>query len=271
MSNLSLHDDITVAQASDPGVLREENQDALKFFEPSDDERFEKLGRLFVVADGVGGHPGGDTAAWTAVEIIHRSYAMSDGADPADALQKAFAQANREIFEESKRESHLFGMGTTCTAIALRGAEAWLAHVGDTRAYLLRDGQLLQLTKDHSAAWYLYEEGKVSKREYEKHPKSRVIERSIGFQSRVRVDVSTRPLAVRPYDILLICSDGLTGPVSDETICQVVRESPPDEACQKLVELANRAGGPDNITVQIIRVHRVPEAASATDPGPSDG
>ncbi len=267
MSNLSLHDDVTVAQASDAGVLRDENQDALKFFEPSDDDRFGKLGRLFIVADGVGGHPGGDTAAWLAVDVIHRAYAMSDGSDPPDALQKAFAQANREIWEVSRRDRKLFGMGTTCTAIALRGGDAWLAHVGDTRAYLLRDGQLLQLTKDHSAAWYLYEDGTLSKREYEKHPKSRVIERSIGFQQRVRVDVSTRPLQVRPYDILMICSDGLTGPVADETICQVVRENPPEEACRMLIELANRAGGPDNVTVQIVRVHRLPEEANLEPTG----
>lgn len=250
-------DDITVAQGSDTGMLRDENQDAYETYEPDNLGQLKRVGRLFVVADGVGGHPGGDTAAWSAVEIIRKLYAESDGTDPAHSLQSAFAEANRQIYETAQRQKHLFGMGTTCTAIVVRGREAYLAHVGDTRAYLLRNGRLIQLTKDHSAAWPLFEEGKISKREYEKHPKSRVIERSIGFQMRVRVDLSTRPLGVRPYDILILCSDGLTGPVPDEVICQVVRENPPEEACQILIQQANRNGGPDNITVQIIRIHRV--------------
>ena len=254
---MAARNDVIVGQASHTGLLREDNQDALLFYEPEETQRLEMQGRLLVVADGVGGHPGGQMAALTAVDSINESYSKSDGSDPARALRVAFAAANRAIHEKSRETKGLLGMGTTCTAVVIRGKEAYVAHVGDSRAYLLRAGKLTQLTKDHSAAWTLLEQGKITKEEYERHPKSRVIKRSLGFQSRVSVDLSTRPIPVKPGDLFLLCSDGLTGVVPEEEITQTADQFPPQEACRKLVVKANQRGGPDNITVQIARVQGV--------------
>jgi protein phosphatase len=250
--------DVTVGQVTHTGLLREENQDALTFYEPEERRSLKRQGRLLVVADGVGGHPGGDTAAHTAIDCIRDSYSKSDGADPATALKAAFTTANRAIHRLSKEEKGLGGMGTTCTALVIRAGEAWFAHVGDSRAYLMRGRKIHQLTRDHSAAWSLFEQGKITKEEYERHPKARVIQRSLGFQARVRVDLAPRPIPVRKGDIFLLCSDGLTGVVTEQEILRTATQYSPQEACRRLVARANQRGGPDNITVQIARVHRVP-------------
>lgn len=259
--------DVTLGQSTHTGMLREENQDALAIYEPADPASLETQGRLLVVADGVGGHPGGDTAANTAVETIRSSYSKSAGSDPSAALRLAFGEANKAIHRLSRKKKGLLGMGTTCTAVVIRKEEVFSAHVGDSRAYLLRNGKIHQLTRDHSAAWALLEEGKITKEEYERHPKSRVIKRSLGFQSRVRVDLFSRPLAVRAGDILLLCSDGLTGVVPEGEIARLATQFPPQEACQRLVARANEQGGPDNITVLIARLQSVPGDSPKTSGG----
>ncbi|MCZ6689478.1 MAG: protein phosphatase 2C domain-containing protein [Planctomycetota bacterium] len=253
------HDSVTVGHSTHTGRVREANQDAVVFYEPDEQDLLETIGRLIVIADGVGGHPGGDKAAQTAVSRIQECYAESDGTDPPESLRAAFVDANRTIHEMGLREKSLLGMGTTCTALVVRGKEAFLAHVGDSRAYFMRDGTIRQLTKDHSAAWALLEAGKITKEEYERHPKSRVIRRSLGYLARVKVDLSRRALAILPGDILLLCSDGLTGVVPDPEILSMATKYPPQEACEKLVARANMKGGPDNISVAIAQINAVPE------------
>lgn len=221
---------------------------------------------LFVVADGMGGHAGGGTASRLAVETIQAEVkaararapdlfaeaAAADDAPLPQVLREAVEAACMRIFETARAEPELQGMGTTVTAALVAGRAAFLAHVGDSRCYLLRGGHIYQVSEDHSLVNEQLKAGAISADEA-KHSRFRnIITRSVGFEEQVQVDLPW--VELDHGDALVICCDGLSNLVDDEEIFHIVEASALEEAPAKLVELANDRGGDDNITVIVIRV-----------------
>lgn len=246
---------LEVAALSHIGLVRQRNEDALGYLEPPEAVIREARGSVFLVADGMGGHRGGEIASQLAVDTIISSYYESKEVDPAKALDHAFKEANRVIIEKSWSDVSLHGMGTTCTAIVVRRDEAYVAHVGDSRAYLLRDGDLEQLTEDHSLVGEMVRSGILSDDDARFHPRRNVITRSIGTHEELFVDVSKEPLGVADKDVFVLCSDGLTSVIPDSDLKAALESNSPGKACEALVDLANENGGKDNITVQVVRIH----------------
>nr|WP_246315160.1 PP2C family serine/threonine-protein phosphatase [Kineococcus aurantiacus] len=209
---------------------------------------------LLVVADGMGGHAGGDVASSLAVGELSVLDGESHGSDDAaQHLHDAIEAANEQLRRRVDSEPDLAGMGTTVTAVLRAGSRLVLAHIGDSRGYLLRDGRLTQLTKDHSYVQSLIDEGRISPEEAERHPQRSVIMRVLTGRDDDEADVSVRE--ARPGDRYLLCSDGLSGVVSHDTIAETLAAGlEPDTTCQRLVELALRGGGPDNITCLVADV-----------------
>lgn len=236
------------------GLFRETNEDAFCQFEPDDEKVRSEKGVLFVVADGMGGHQGGEVASRLAVEYVKQNYFSSDDPDPARALRHAFIEANQRIFEKSLDDSSLFGMGTTCTAMVLIENEAYFAHIGDSRAYVCRNGDILQLTQDHTLVEDMVRSGLLSSEDARIHPKKNVITKSLGTRENIEADTPASPFPVRENDIFLLCSDGLTSFVRDEAIKRTLEEYDPETASRMLVDMANHLGGRDNITVQVVKI-----------------
>jgi serine/threonine protein phosphatase PrpC len=211
---------------------------------------------VFAVADGLGGHQGGEVASAAAVEPL----AALDGrefAEPgeaAGALAAAIREGNSAILERAAGDPGLWGMGTTVTAAALAGdRHLQLAHVGDSRAYLLRDGSLEQLTTDHTVVGELVRRGRLTPEQAAIHPERSILTRAVGLDPRVPVDTPD-PLELRDGDQVLLCSDGLTEAVDDDRIAELLSAADDgDAACRSLIDAANAAGGPDNITVVLLR------------------
>jgi PPM family protein phosphatase len=213
---------------------------------------------VFAVADGLGGHQGGEVASAMAVERLGaldgRSFA--EPAQAAAALADAIADANRAILERGVADQGLWGMGTTVTAAAVVGdLVLQLAHVGDSRAYLLRgDGPPRQLTTDHTVVGELVRRGRLTPQQAASHPERSILTRAVGLDPNVQVE-QPAPLGLQPDDQVLLCSDGLTETVADEQLAQVLAgQADGDDACRALIAAANAAGGPDNITVVLLRV-----------------
>jgi protein phosphatase len=222
------------AAVSDVGRERRGNEDSFLESPP-----------LFVVADGMGGAQGGEVASGMAVEIL------ADAASASD-LTGAIEQANQRIHSRAREDGALAGMGTTVTAAWVDDATLTLAHVGDSRAYRLRDGSLEQLTEDHSLVGGLVRMGKITAAEAENHPQRSVILRAVGVEPAVEVDVTKHE--VEDGDVYLLCSDGLSGMVRDEVIAETLAiDASLDAAAEMLVDLANASGGRDNITAVLFR------------------
>jgi protein phosphatase len=251
-------DQIEHASLTDVGVRRSHNQDNFAILMASDDEQWRQRGHLFLVADGMGAHAVGEKASEQAAGVIPHLYNKHAQQGPAPALRKAFVEANASIHACGQQNREFEGMGTTTTALLLKADAAWIGHVGDSRAYRIRDGQIEQLTYDHSLVWEYARLKHVDPGEVQDIP-TNVIHRCLGPEPFVQVDVEG-PHPVRAGDIFLLCSDGLSGQVSDHEIGAVASVLPPPEACRLLVDLANLRGGPDNITVVIVKVPNGVEA-----------
>lgn len=207
---------------------------------------------LFVIADGMGGHAAGDVASATAVEVIQEKRDEISSTDP-ETLSNVIREANRAIWSRSADDTNLRGMGTTCTMILVADSEAKVAHVGDSRAYLFHDGEIRQITDDHTLVGRLVREGKLRPEEAARHPQRSMVTRALGVDEDVEVDLFS--LALEEGDRLLICSDGLSGMVSEDEMTEILNsESDPQRAADVLVDRANEAGGEDNITVIVIDV-----------------
>jgi serine/threonine protein phosphatase PrpC len=248
---------LRTASRTDVGRTRSENQDACGEFQgPSG-------ARLLAVADGMGGHQGGATASRITIETLGEVF-VRDPDPSGETLREAFETANARVYQAAQEHPELHGMGTTCVAL-LFGTDgtAWVAHVGDSRAYLLRDGQLDPLTADHSTVGELVRAGKITPEEAAVHPRRNEILRSIGADTSVEVDVA--PVEMRAGDQYLLCSDGLSGLVSDPEMGAVLLREGPEEATRTLVDLANERGGPDNVTVVVTAVpgHGQPDDGAA--------
>jgi protein phosphatase len=220
---------------------------------------------LVAVADGMGGHRAGEVASATALEALRA--AITSGRP----LRESIEDANDAVFTKSRTDQDLHGMGTTLTAGTLvAGGTLLVGHVGDSRAYLLRDGEMRQITEDHSLVEELVREGRLTADEAAVHPQRSIITRALGLDLAVEVDVY--PVELAPGDRLLLCSDGLTGMVQPDDIAATLRrESDPSRAAAQLVDLANHAGGEDNITVVVVAVtdeapvREVPEPAETAE------
>jgi PPM family protein phosphatase len=245
---------IEVSVQSDIGCLRQNNEDSFGYWEPEDDQQFLRKGRLAVVADGMGGYEGGQEASRLAVETLVAVYRDFGGDDPQAALVEALQTAHEQIREYSFAHPELRGMGTTCTAAALVQDALYYVHVGDTRLYLIRDGQITRVTRDHSYVGRLVESGVISAEEAENHPQRNILTAALGTNPDLIMASPAQPEPLRPDDVLLICSDGLWGQVRDSEILDAVENKSAEQAGRQLIELARERGGPDNITVEILRL-----------------
>jgi PPM family protein phosphatase len=253
---------IEISSQSDIGCQRTNNEDSFGYWEPEDDRQFLRKGRLAVVADGMGGYEGGQEASRLAVETLVAVYRDFGGDNPQDALVEALQTAHERIRQYSFAHPELRGMGTTCTAVAIvRGADGsaqydalYYVHVGDTRLYLIRDGQITRVTRDHSYVGRLVESGMISPEEAETHPQRNILTAALGTNPDLIMDSPGHPEPLRPEDVLLICSDGLWGQVRDSEILDAVENKSAEQAGRELIELARERGGPDNITVEILRL-----------------
>jgi protein phosphatase len=214
-----------------------------------------------VVADGMGGAQAGEVAAGIAVEAFAQGLTGSGTVE--QRLASRAREANRRIFEIASTQRERAGMGTTLTAAYLDDSQLAIAHVGDSRAYLFRDGSLTRLTQDHSLVDELVRRGKLTEEEAAEHPQRSIITRALGPEPDVEVDTWTYP--VRAGDLLLLCSDGLTSMISEERVGQILAHyGELESAAQALINEANQAGGRDNITVVLVRVEDVPSSADGT-------
>ncbi len=253
---------IEVSSQSDLGCQRTNNEDSFGYWEPEDDQQFLRKGRLAVVADGMGGYEGGQEASRLAVETLLAVYRDFGGDDPQQALVQALQQAHEQVRQYSFAHPELRGMGTTCTAAAfVRVADGdehydalYYVHVGDTRLYLIRDGRITRVTRDHSYVGRLVESGIISPEEAENHPQRNILTAALGTTPDLIMDSPGRPEPLRAKDVLVICSDGLWGQVHDSEILETVANQSAEQAGRKLIDLARERGGPDNITVQILRL-----------------
>jgi protein phosphatase len=223
---------------------------------------------LFVVADGMGGAQSGEVASEMAVAAFDRG--LPDGTTPAEGLVAIIENANRAINERSRNEQQRAGMGTTVTAAYVGEQTVTVAHVGDSRCYLIRDGELTQLTDDHSLVWELVKRGKLTEEQAESHPQRSVITRALGPEPSVQVDV--QEYEARGGDVFLVCSDGLTSMVQKAKLEPLLADGsrPLNELGPELIAAANAAGGRDNITVVLFRLEEVP-ATGGGAPAAEDG
>ncbi len=229
---------IEAGVATDIGKVRDGNEDSFLVEPP-----------LYAVADGMGGHRGGEVASHLALETVEVRARSGK-----ETLAEQVRSANRAVYETAQRDRAVTGMGTTLTAARIVDGTAHLAHVGDSRAYLLRGGSLRQLTDDHTLVNRMLKAGEITADEAAVHPHRNVLTRALGTEPEVEVDAAE--VALMDGDRLLICSDGLFGMVNEDQIQAILEAEPdPQKTADRLVRAANRAGGVDNITVVIVEAH----------------
>jgi PPM family protein phosphatase len=245
---------IELANLTDIGCVRENNEDNLGYAEPDSDPEFQLRGRLVVIADGMGGHEGGQVASGIAVDVLLKTFLQGPAGEPASVLESAFLSAHAAIQEHAVQHPELKGMGTTCTAALLRDGSLNFGHVGDSRLYLLRDGAIGSLTRDHSYVQQLVDGGVITPEQAKTHPGRNILTSALGAELGIPADVTESPIALQSGDILLMCTDGLHGLVTDDEMAAIASKNTPPEACRQLVDLAKSRGGFDNVTVQIVRI-----------------
>ncbi|MBU4532612.1 MAG: Stp1/IreP family PP2C-type Ser/Thr phosphatase [Candidatus Desulforudaceae bacterium] len=233
---------------SNVGLVRPNNEDAFCV-----NEQY----RLFAVADGMGGHKAGEVASRLALGTLEAEYVrlLQEGESPAGALYRAVIAANNQVFDESRRSESHKGMGTTLTACILQTGKMVFVHVGDSRIYLIRDGNAVRLTEDHSVVQELIKQGKLTDEEAESHPYRNMLSRALGTEGGVQVDV--QDYVLNDGDQILLCTDGLTGLVQDEEIAQAVSTAgQPAESVGELLNCALKRGGKDNITLVLVEFEK---------------
>jgi protein phosphatase len=244
---------IEMASLTDVGCQRENNEDFLSYWEPDSEADFQKKGRLALIADGMGGYEGGQEASRLAVETIQNIYNDSAG-DTRDVLLHGFRTAHEKIQQYAAAHPEFEGMGTTCTALALNNLHLYFAHVGDSRLYLIRGATISRLTRDHSYVGRLVESGVLRSDEAERHPQRHILTAALGAGAEIVADAPLQPIDLEHGDILVLCTDGLWSLIHEPEILEIVTKQPASAACKELVRLARERGGPDNITVQVLRV-----------------
>jgi len=241
--------ELAIAGTTHVGRIRKVNQDAFDRFD--DPERGEIL---LVVADGMGGHQGGEIASRMAVGTLGKLCREADG-DPHSRLKYALERANFEIHRLAGKDRTLKGMGTTVVALLLcRNGTSFVAHVGDSRLYRLRSGGFVSLTEDHSVVALLVRNGSITPEEARDHPKRNQIMRALGLREEVEIDIA--PVEIRSGDTFLLCSDGLYAMLADQDLKRLAERAPdPHAGVAWMIDVANQAGGLDNVTAMIAQIH----------------
>ncbi|HEX8978014.1 MAG TPA: Stp1/IreP family PP2C-type Ser/Thr phosphatase, partial [Solirubrobacteraceae bacterium] len=240
---------------TDTGRQRKDNEDSAFARAP-----------LFVVADGMGGAQAGEVASQIAIEAFQTE--LPAAGSPEQRLAARAQDANRRIYEISSTEHDRAGMGTTLTAVYVDASELAVAHVGDSRAYLFRDGELGRLTQDHTLVEELLRRGKLTEEQAAEHPQRSIITRALGVDPQV--DVDTRTYSARAGDVVLLCSDGLTSMIPEKQVAEVLQQEPDlDRAAERLIAEANAAGGRDNITVILFRLEEVADGSGQGEDQPT--
>jgi PPM family protein phosphatase len=239
---------------SDIGCQRENNEDQYAYWEPADDEEFARKGRLAIVADGMGGHEGGQEASRIAVEAIQEVLAETADGDLQSLLLTGFQIAHERILEYAVGHPELHGMGTTATAIVLLNDQLYYAHVGDSRLYLVRGTNISRVTHDHSYVGRLVQNGVISAEEAETHPQRHILTAALGAGAEISPETPQHPITLQKGDVLVLCTDGLWGLLAENEIQGIVTSLEPHQACRALINLTKDRGGPDNITVQVLRI-----------------
>ncbi len=266
---MNWEDVIVDASASDTGMRRANNQDSFAVVRASTKETWASRGHLFMVADGMGAHAAGELASKMACDNIPHNYRKSKTGTPTESLIKAYREVGAQIHAKATANKDFHGMGTTCSTLVFLPEGALIAHVGDSRVYRIRDGRIDQLSFDHSLVWELVRQRHLTLEQAGKNVPRNVITRSLGPDPTVEVDIEG-PLPLVPGDVFLLCSDGLSGPVTDPEIGALAGNFHPEAAARYLIGLANLRGGQDNITCLICRIGEWVEPGSAPADGPAD-
>jgi PPM family protein phosphatase len=253
------------AMRTDPGLVRQLNEDTVAWVKPQDKAIAESHGSLALVADGMGGHAAGEVASALAADVIRRLYYDLNGPVPK-VLSAAFTAANRAILEYAAEHPECRGMGTTCTVLAFRDREVWLGHIGDSRAYLLRDGEFIQLSEDQTLVAKLVSDGTLTQEQANHSPMQNVILQALGTSLQMKPIIGAKGLPLEFGDVLVLCSDGVSGLVSDAKIAELAGRLAPQEACDALIAAALGAGGHDNASLGVFSVAEAAEPKSAPEP-----
>jgi serine/threonine protein phosphatase PrpC len=253
-----------IGALSDPGQKRELNEDSWGIVREEDHhpEVIARKGRLYAVADGMGGHAAGEVASQLAVAALFETYYSDPIPDLKESLRRAVVAANEAVYVQAADDEARAGMGTTLVAVVLHQNKAIIANVGDSRAYFLREADIEQITRDHSWVGEQVEAGVLSQEEARGHIYRSVITRSLGHKPDVEVDIFERDL--QPGDALVLCTDGLINMVNEEEIWREVASREPQAAAEALVARANERGGPDNITAAVIKLTAETPASETT-------
>lgn len=243
--------DYRAVALTDVGAVRDNNEDHLLFIRPFDLKTRASHGCLAVVADGMGGYSYGELASKMATEIITRNYFDTEH-NIVNALRRSFEKANKAIFQKASKDPRFKGMGTTCTAVVLLNEQIYLGHVGDSRAYLLKGDQVIQLSNDHTLVQHLLNTGQITQEESLSHPQRNVVTSAMGTAAKLQADFMKHDLRFEIGDKLLICSDGLYEYVKAEELRQILDNNKLNQASQALINLAKQRGGHDNISVLIV-------------------
>ncbi|WIG57964.1 MAG: Protein serine/threonine phosphatase PrpC, regulation of stationary phase [Ktedonobacterales bacterium] len=248
---------LAAAGLTDVGQRRERNQDNTTHLVPADEKVLAEKGALFVVCDGMGGHASGEVAAEIGVNTVREKYYSSTGDNIISRIAHAIKRANESIFTYSHEHPESAGMGTTCVVLVIQGGRAYFVNIGDSRAYLVRDGKMRQITQDHSWVAEQVRAGVLTEEQARTHAHRNVITRSLGTQPTVNADLFIETL--RDGDRILLCSDGLHGYVEESEIeREMVEHTDPEAGVAHLIEMANANGGPDNITALVVQLLEVP-------------
>jgi len=237
---------------SDVGVVRTENQDTFGKFPEDSNDIYRPKGILFITADGMGGHENGKEASSIAVETISENYFSNSSNKNSNSILAAFELANEKILNISGEKLQSKKMGTTCSSLIINGNNITIAHIGDSRIYKITSKEIEQITHDHTAAEEMYRKGILSKDEVKDYPNKSVLVRALGVEPNINVELNEK-INIKVDDCFLLCSDGLSQ-INKNEIKEIVLLNSPNDACAKLVGLANERGGKDNVTVQIIKV-----------------
>ncbi len=255
LENGQIVDNVEIGFLTNVGLRREHNEDNYYVFDP-DGCDCQTRGMLFAVADGMGGHAAGETASRIAVETLRQYYTNGSGEDVKSGLLQCIEEANTRIFSQAQTSPTLKGMGTTLTVAVLDKTTLSLGQIGDSRAYLIREGEISQLTDDHSLVAEQIRQGILTEEEAANHPARNIITRALGTKETVEADFNSCPLEAN--DRVLVCSDGLHGVLSDAEIKQISVTAPDaPTACEQLIASANEGGGPDNITVILVHIRPI--------------
>jgi serine/threonine protein phosphatase PrpC len=252
---------LEVGLRSDRGPSRDLNEDYIDYYIPASEAQQRSKGALFVVADGMGGHQAGEVASKEAVRKVGEDSYASPSDDPARSLTRAVSAANHLLYQHASSDPAKSGMGTTLVAAALIGSEVYVANVGDSRAYAIDKDTIMQITQDHSWVEEQIEAGILTREQAKKHPQRNLITRALGRRQTVQADLFEGRLSAD--GALFLCTDGVSGPLTDDQIAQIIRAMPAPQAADQLVKEAAVAGGQDNASALIVR-------AGASDGGPKE-